>query len=174
MIRNINQPEYEHHNIAVLKLGGRLLRRLISGTYDPNRALNEYVLLTDSDIGSARYIWDLFGAVDHIYREKSQYITPLFLKAARTTLQRTAVQILRFLASQEEVEPLHEYVDIFRRLLRLFAITLQSIREQLRVEKRCCALICPARESGVRPLKKRVDWKYHKAECKLLTRSTKD
>lgn len=76
-----------------------------------------------------------------------------FLKAARTSLEPVAIPTWEALR-QSETPKTSKYLALWHDMILLLGITRQSIRERYRLEKKCCNLDCPTRNSGGRSEKK--------------------
>lgn len=76
-----------------------------------------------------------------------------FLKAARTSLEPVAIPTWEALR-QAETAKTSKYLALWYEMILLLGITRESIRERYRLEKKCCNLDCPTRNSGGRSEKK--------------------
>jgi hypothetical protein len=110
---------------------------------------------TGSDNAEAWY--EIFEKIRHSMTCRNEagcayHATPIFIQAARTSLERIAIQTL--ISLEEEVKTSKKYINLWHQLLVLLGITRQTIRERYRLDKKCCNLECPARKSGIRQEKK--------------------
>ncbi|KDR68688.1 hypothetical protein GALMADRAFT_1023151 [Galerina marginata CBS 339.88] len=117
------------------------------------------------------------------------HATPPFLQAVRTSLERLVIPTLIVLREEARDGGEQKYLVQWVRLLRLLGITDKTIRERHRLDRKCCNIVCPARNSGVPSTKKNTctechsvfycdrtcqksDWENHKNECERLAKAT--
>ncbi|KAF8961727.1 hypothetical protein BDZ97DRAFT_1182775 [Flammula alnicola] len=134
--------------------------------------------------------YEIFVKIKHSMTCKNRsgcdyHATPPFLEAARTSLERIAIPTM--IALQDDLGSETKYLLLWYDLMKLLGITDMSIRERYRVDKKCCNLQCPARNSGVHSAKKstctvcrsvfycdracqKSDWPTHKLECEKLAK----
>ncbi|KDR80428.1 hypothetical protein GALMADRAFT_242864 [Galerina marginata CBS 339.88] len=125
------------------------------------------------------------------FDECKYHATPSFLEAARTSLERLAIPTVIALQEEVVVGGERKYLDQWTQVIRLLGITDKSIRERYRVDRKCCNLGCPARNSGSPSPKKstcmecrsvfycdyacqKSDWINHKAECEMLAQTQEE
>ncbi|KAJ3508354.1 hypothetical protein NLJ89_g5797 [Agrocybe chaxingu] len=118
-------------------------------------------------LNRAGSFYKFFGNLEHALICKKRetckfYVTPEYLNAARSSIERIAIPTL--ISLQEEVGAEGKYLKLWTNLCRLLGISDASIRERYRLDKKCCNLGCPFRNSGTR--KKRLE--EHKPECSKL------
>lgn len=106
---------------------------------------------------SAGSFYAFFGNVQHSMTcEKGAactfHATPQFLQAARTSLERFGIPTL--IALQEDVGAGGKYLDLWTSLAKLLGITKEAVRQRYRLDRKCCNLTCPARNSGTHTARK--------------------
>jgi len=82
------------------------------------------------------------------------HATPTFLTAARAALERVCVPTL--IALQEEVGADGRCLILWNDVASAMGITKEAVRQRYRLDRKCCNLTCPARNSGTQASKRSI------------------